>query len=301
MNFHRRLLWVAGFFAVSAAAQDLAEPSWIDRLHLAASSSVSHVDNISRTSAPATRLDATAYEFGLDSTQSRQLARNVLMVVKAETASLHVPDYDLTDHVRLGGRVTVQTKFGLGAQATVLQLNAGLAYKSARFASDRGWTSEVNLQLSKRVLPNLRFAASAGLLEHAARSAVFDLDQHSFSAEVQWDINDRWSLAGKASRLDGDIVANASSATWSQAIMGGFGQPVRDYYTARPWAVTHLYGPGWVSYNVEADVDLWSVALAYAFNDRTSVELRKSGAYVVNRTGVTYPTDSWGLSLAHRF
>lgn len=301
MNFPLRVLWVAGFFAVSSSAQDRSAPAWIDRLHLVASGSVSLVDNISRTSAPATRRDATTYEFGLNSTQSRQLARNLLAVVQAEAAALHVPDYDLTNHMRLGGRMTVQTKFGLGAQATVLQLNAGLTYKSARFASDRGWTSEVNLQLSKRVLPNLRFAASAGLLEHAARSAVFDLNQHSFSAEVHWDINDRWSLAGKASRLDGDIVANASSTTWARAIMGGFGQPVRDYYSARPWAVTQLYGPDWVSYNVEADVDLWSVSLAYAFTDRTSVELRKAGAYVVNRVGVTYPTDSWGLTLSHRF
>ena len=65
--------------------------------------------------------------------------------------------------------------------------------------------------------------------------------------------------------------------------------------------MTNLYGDGWVSYNVEADVDLWSLSLAYAVSDHTSLELRKSAAYVVNRIGVAYPTNGWALSLAHRF
>jgi hypothetical protein len=301
MNFRPFWLMIAGLLAVSVHSQQSPAPHWIDILHLTASGSVSTVNNISRTSGQATRKDATMYEFGLGGSQSRQLTRNLLLVASAEAASLHVPDYDLTDNLRLGGRVSLQTKFGLGAQATVLQFHAGSAYKSARFSADRGWTSDAGLHLSKRVLPNLRLAASAGLLEHAARSAVFDLSQHSFSAEARWDINQRWTLSGSATRLGGDIVANASGPVWAQAIGGGFGPKVSGYYTARPWSVTHLYGANWVSYNVEADVDLWSVTLAYAFSDRTAVELRKGGVYVVNKIGVTYPSDSWGLSLMHRF
>lgn len=76
---------------------------------------------------------------------------------------------------------------------------------------------------------------------------------------------------------------------------------VKYYCTSRPWSVTNIYGPGWVSYNVEAKVDLWSVSLAYAVSGHTSLELRHGGTYVVNKIGITYPTDSWNLSLAHRF
>jgi hypothetical protein len=302
MNF--RPFWLvaaAGLLAVSVRSQESPSPSWVDLLHLTASGGISKINNISRTSGQATRKDATIFEFGLGGSQSRQLTRNLLLVASAEAASLHVPDYELTDNSRLGGRISLQSKFGLGAQATVLQFHAGSTYKSARFSADRGWTSDAGLQLSKRVLPSLRLAASAGLLEHAARSAVFDLHQHSLSAEARWDINRRWTLSGNATRLGGDIVANASGPVWAQAIGGGFGQKVSGYYTSRPWDVTHLYGLNWVSYNVEADVDLWSVTLAFAFSDRTAVELRKVGAYIVNRIGVTYPTDSWGLSLMHRF
>ncbi len=69
----------------------------------------------------------------------------------------------------------MQRKFGLGPQAAVLQLSAGATWKAARLADDRGWTSEASVELAKRVLPNLRLAARATWLEHAAKRATFDL------------------------------------------------------------------------------------------------------------------------------
>lgn len=283
------------------AQRESATPAWLENLHLSASATFARTDNISRTSHVPSRKDAETYELSLVSTHSRQLARNLLLIASGEASMLAVPEYDLTDSSRLGGKLTLQRKFGLGPQAALLQVSATANYKAARFADDRGWTTEANVQLAKRVLPNLRLAAHAGWLEHTARRDTFDLGQESYSAEFRWDINDRWSLAGSAGRLSGDIVANASWPIWGQALGGGFGETVRDYYTSRPWKTTHLYGPGWVSYNVEADVDLWSASLGFAVTDHTSLELRRSAAFVANRVGVTYPTDSWSLGLNHRF
>jgi hypothetical protein len=284
-----------------AAAPAVSAADWLDRLHLTAMGSTSWVDNISRTSYAPTRHDAQTYEFSLSSSQPRQLAGNVLLVASAEVASLTVPEYDLTDSLKAGGRLSLQTKFGLGPQATVLQFSGGASYKSARLADDRGWSGELGVQLARRVLPNLRLAATASWFEHNARRDTFDLNQHSWSLDAQWDLGERWSLGGSTGRLHGDIVANAAWSAWGQALGGGFGPSVQSYYSARPWSVTNLYGPGWVSYNVEANVDLWSVSLACRLSDRTSMELRRAGAYVVNRLGITYPTASWGLGLSHRF
>ncbi|RXK55755.1 hypothetical protein ESB00_07680 [Oleiharenicola lentus] len=296
-------LFSAFLLALSSgfAQRETATPSWLENLHLSASGTFGQTGNISRTSNEATRKDAETYELSLNSTHSRQLSRNLLLIASAELSTLAVPDYELTNHNRLGGRLTLQRKFGLGPQATVLQLTASAGYKDARLAADRGWTTEAGLQLSKRVLPNLRLVANASWLEHSARRDTFDLGQESYSAEVHWDISDRWSLSGSAGRLSGDIVANASWPVWSTMLAGGFGPTILNYYTSRPWTTTHLYGEGWVSYNVEADVDLWSVSLGFSVSDRTSLELRRSAAYVVNRVGVTYPTDSWSVGLSHRF
>jgi hypothetical protein len=301
MNTPRRLLLLSGLLALTAGAQEGTAASWVENLHLTATGTAAWVNNHSRTSSPATRKDSTTYEFSLGGSQPRQLASSLLLVASEELSILRVQEFELADNLRAGGRVALQRKFGLGPLAPVLQVSGGVAYKSARFAGDRGWTTEAGIQLAKRVLPNLRLAAGAQWLEHAARSNVFDLVQHSFSVDASWDINDRWSLGGSVSRLEGDIVANAAWPVWAQAIGGGFGATVKNYYTSRPWTETHIYGPRWVSYNVEADVDLWSVSLSYRVSDHTALELRQSAAFVINRIGVRYPTDTVGLSLNHRF
>lgn len=287
--------------ALTTSAQEGTAANWVEKLHLTATGAASWVNNHSRTSAPANRKDATDYELRLGGSQPRQLAASVLVVASEEISALRVEEFELAGNFRAGGRVALQKKFGLGPMAPVLQVSGAAAYKSARFAGDRGWTTEAGIQLAKRVLPNLRLAASAQWLEHAARSNVFDLVQHSFFFEASWDINDRWSLGASVSRLEGDIVANAAWPVWVQAIGGGFGPTVQNYYTSRPWTKTHIYGPDWVSYNVEADVDLWSASLSYQVTDRTALELRKGAAFVVNRIDIRYPTDNWRLSLNHRF
>lgn len=275
--------------------------NWLENLHLSATGSASWINNLSRTSYEPTRKDADTYELTLSANHARQLAPNLLLLAGADAGSLVVPDFKLADATRFAGRLTVQTKFGLGAQATVLQAGLGANYKLARLDADRGTGTEFSVGVSKRLLPNLRVAANAQWLEHNARHAAFDLNQHSYSVEAQWDIDDHWTLIASGGRLSGDIVANAAWPVWAQAISGGFGPAVFNYYTVRPWEVSNLYGPGWVSYNVEADVDLWSLGVSYAFSDRTGVEVRHSGAYVTNKIGITYPTNTWTLGFTHRF
>lgn len=301
MNTSRQLLLLASLLGLTVRGEEGSAPGWVENLHLTASGTASWVNNHSRTSYEPTRKDASTYELSLSGSKPRQLAPDWLFVGRGEISSLTVSEYDLADNLKAGGRLSLQRKFGLGPLAPVLQFNADTTYKSARFAGDRGWTTEAGVQLAKRVLPNLRLAAGAQWLEHAARSQDFDLNQHTWSLEATWDIDEHWTLSGSASRLEGDIVANAAWSVWAQAIYGAYGPVVRNYYTSRPWSVTNIYGPGWVTYNVGADVDLWSVTLAYAVSGHTSVELRHSGAYVVNDIGIAYPTDSWSLSVSHRF
>lgn len=284
-----------------AVIADDGATAWLDSLHLSATGTVAVVDNFSRTSYAPARQDATTYELAVVSTHARQLAPSLLLVATAEADSLSVADYSLNNFLRIGGRLALQKKFGLGPQATMLQFRAGASWKNARLDDDRGWTTEGGVELSRRLLPNLRLAASATWIEHAARRNTFDLSQHAYSFDAQWDINDRWTLSGSAGRLNGDIVANATWSAWGMALSGAFGQKVYEYYDSRPWRTTRLFGPGWVSYNVEADVDLWSLSLGYRLTDHSSLELRRSSAYVVNHIGIRYPTDSWGLALSHRF
>jgi hypothetical protein len=302
MNTPAKLAILSTLLASAAFAQDRpAAPGWVDRLTLTASGTASWVENLSRTSHEPTRKDAATFDLNLGASHHQQLAPAWLLHASVDTSFFAAPDYELTSHFKVSPRLGLQRKFGLGPLAPVLSLETTLPYKSARLGADSGWGADATLRLTKRFIPEFKAALVGQWLEHNARSETFDLNQHSLSVEATWDINEHWSLAGSAGLLTGDIVANAAWPIWGQAISGGFGPVVADYYNSRPWEVTNLYGPGWVSYNVEADVDLWSLALAYTLTDHTTAELRYSSAFVVNKIGVRYPTDSWGLGVVHRF
>ncbi|MDQ5979727.1 MAG: hypothetical protein QG602_2702 [Verrucomicrobiota bacterium] len=302
MKTPRALLATLVLAAIQAAAQQAPlRPAGLEILHLTASGAFGRSENISRTSYQPARRDAETYELTLSSTHSRQLAGNLLLTGTAEISTMSVPQYGLTNRNLYGGRLTLQRKFGLGAQAPVLQFTAGTSFRDARNDGERGWTTEARLELAKRVLPQLRLAAQAGWLEHTARRDTFDLGQESYSAEIRWDLSDRWSLTGTAGRLTGDVVAGTSWSVWDNMLAGGLGQAVFDCYTSRPWMITNLYATRWVSYNIESEVDFWSVSLGYAVTDRTWLELRRSASFVVNTVGVTYPTGSWSLGLTRRF
>lgn len=296
-----RLALLALALVSTLRAQSAESPAWVERLNPTVSVDTAWVENISRTSYEPTRKEAATFGFDLAGTLARQLAPSVLAIGSAELSALAVRGFGLANHTDVAARATLQKKFGLGPQAWVFQAGVSGGYKAARFAGDRGFDTEANVQLSKRVLPNLRLVAGARWQEHDARSATFDLDQSSRFVEAQWDLGERWALSGEASRLRGDIVANAAWPIWTQALAGAFGPTVSGYYSSRPWSVTQLYGPGWVSYNVEADVDLWSVALSYACSDRAAIELRYRSVYVVNDAGVAYPGRSSELRWNYRF
>lgn len=290
------LLAGAGWVPARAGAAD-----WWESVVVTTEGSVNWVNNLSRTSDAPTRKNGSTYELSLGAIQHRQLARDWFLHTGVEAALFGATKYDLAGRIDLGPQVGLQRKFGLGPLAPTLQFDAAATYRAARFSGDRGWTVKTGLHLAKRFTPSFRAGLGGQWLEHYARSATFDLQQHSFFVEAAWDINARWSLSGSAGRTSGDIVANAAGAVWAQAISGGFGPEIFDYYTARPWETTNVYGPGWVSYNVEADVDLWSLKATYAVSRQTMAEIRYQSAFSVNYTGIRYPSDSWGLAFAHRF
>jgi hypothetical protein len=275
--------------------------NWLENLGLSAGTTATWVDNLSRTSNEPTRKSAMTYDFSLSASRHQQLAPSWLLHLDAAAEYHAVPDYDLTSCGMLGARAGLQEKFGLGPLAPVLQFDAGYTYKAARFAGDRGWTADAGLRLSKRFDPRLKVSAAGQWSKHDADSPIFDLQQRAWSVEAAWDISDRWRLTGSAGRLQGTIVANAAWNIWGMAIGGGFGPTVSNYYNSIPWGVTNLYGAGWVSYRVKADVDLWSLALACEVSEPLTLELRYNSAFVVNKIGIRYPTESWGLGLNYRF
>lgn len=258
-------------------------------------------ENISRTSNLPEQRDADLLEASLSATQSRQLSRDWFAWLAAEASTHHERGFSLTDRTRLGVRAGARRKFGLGPQALTLDVDAAYAYQLARYDGDRGWRIETNARLSKRLGDNLRLGLSGGWRQTYARHAAFDLRQREAAVDVAWDFADGWQLTAGAGRFRGDITANASGPTYASALAGAFGPAVQAYYSVIPFEQNNLYGPNWISYRVQARGDPRWLGLSYALTESTSLTARFWTIEVINRVDVSYETDFWSLSLAHRF
>lgn len=300
MKFPRHLIFLT-LPAASLTALASQPPGWAANIHVSATAEASWVENASRTSLASTRQDAALYEVAVNLTTPRQLAPAWLAQLGLDTRFTAEPEFSLNNRLAAGPRASLQYKFGLGPYAPTLEASASVLYHDVRLGAASGWVATTGLRLAKRFSPTFRASLFADWNESYARSAVFDVQQHTLGLEAAWDFTERWRISVSASRLSGDIVTNAAPATWAQAISGGLGATVSDYYTTVAWDVTDLYGQNWVSYNVAADVDLWSTTLDYRINDDTTLGLSLRSAYVVNRIDVRYPSKAWTLNLNHRF
>lgn len=258
-------------------------------------------DNISRTSDPAAARDTTTLDLTAAATFNRQLSRDWFAWAAAEAASFADFDFELTNRAQLGPRTGLRRKFGLGPQALMLDLNAGLSRRFARHEGSGGWVADAGARLSKRLGDTVRFGLTGEWQQVYARHSTFDTRHTQAGFDAAWEIADRWQLAAGLDRLWGDVVANATGPTYAKALAGGFGPSVQAYYSAISFETNQLYGRNWVSYRVHAhSVAAW-LSLSYVLDDRTSLAARVWRIEVVNQVGIRYDTEIWSLTLARRF
>lgn len=259
------------------------------------------IENIARASAPNDWRDVWRHEARGSLGALRELRHGLLATLDAAAAAEHVPKYRLADGVSAGGAATLRQKFGLGAFAPAVSVDAGMRFRHSRLGLDDGWTPSAALRLTKRLTRSWRAGIHGDWEQHYARSAIFDTKHHRFFATLAWDITPTLQLSHGNGRLWGSFVGNASGAIWPRARNGDFGQHVGTYYNTVPWARTHLYGPNWVSYLVDGRVSFFWFELSPALGRNTSVPLRYENRISINQVGVRYRQDVWSLSLLHRF
>jgi hypothetical protein len=192
-------------------------------------------------------------------------------------------------------------KFGLGPMVPVLE--GGLALTAMRFheSGRSGWRQEGFVSLSQRLTASWRVVATANWESFTASRAPFDTHARRIALETYYDVTDTWQVGAGASRLHGQLVANAAWSVWGQALGGALGPTVQQYYRSVPWEVSNTFGQGWVAYRVECRADFWWTQLSARLSDRTSVPLRYESVKVVNRIGVRYDSAFWSLGVLHRF
>jgi hypothetical protein len=260
-----------------------------------------YAENISRTSFEPTAEDAAVFALDGAYLHAKQLARNWTFIGALEVGAENVGEFSGLNRRSAGARATVRHKFGLGPMVPVLE--GGAALTAVRFHENgrSGWREEGFVSLSQRITASWRVVAAASWESFTASRAPFDTHARRLGLETHYDVTDTWQFGAGASRMHGQLVANAAWSVWGQAIGGGLGPAVQQYYTRIPWEVSHTFGPGWVAYRVECRADFWWAQLSARLSDRTSMPLRYESVKVINRIGVRYDSAFWSLGVLHRF
>lgn len=263
--------------------------------------STTWAENITRASAPADWRDAHRFEVNGGFGHFRQLAAGLITTGEVVAACEHVPRYRSLDAFTAGFSGEARQKFGLGAFAPVVSLDAGLRGRAARLDEDAGWTATAALRVSKRITESFRTSVAGDWQQHHARRSIFDTRHHRVFGTIAWDLTDRLQISHGNGRLWGDFTANASPGIWARALSGMLGANIADYYNTVPWAPLDVFGPGWVTYRVRGRVSFWWLEISPAIGRDTSLPLRYESRFSVNKVGVKYRQDLWTLQLLHRF
>jgi hypothetical protein len=262
---------------------------------------VTAAENFSRTSYAPTAQDATVFDVDGAFLHAKQLAPNWTLIAALEGQAENVAQFSAMNRLSGGARATVRHKFGLGPNVPVLEAGGAVTAVRFRESGRSGWREEAFASLSQRIGETLRLVATANWENFSASHAPFDTHAHRFGLEAYWDATETWQLGAGASRLDGQLVANAVWPVWAQAIGGGFGPTVQNYYTSIPWEVSNTFGNGWVAYRVDCRANFWWAQLAARLSEHTSLPLRYEHAEVINHIGIRYASAFWSLGVLHRF
>lgn len=266
-----------------------------------AEASATWAENIGRSSAPGDWRDAWRYEGRAAYSVFREWRAGFVTTGEVDAGFEHTPRFSEQTAFTGGFSGQLRQKFGYGAFAPVLSLDAGLRRRAAQLDGDDGWTATAGLRVARRITQAWRVAATGDWQQHYARHSIFDTRHHRVFGTLTWDISPRWQLSHGNGRLWGDFTANASWPVWANALSGAFGPAIESYYNTVAWDITHGYGPNWVTYRVTGHVSFWWLELSPALGRNTSLPLRYESRFSVNKVGIKYRQDLWSLQLLHRF
>ena len=258
-------------------------------------------ENLSRTSYAPDRENAAVYDGSVAAAWHQQLAPDWTAQLQAEAGFEQVRAFPGLDSGHGGARLDLRRKFGLGPFAPVLTGWAQAARYDLHERERSAWRTEAGASLSQRLTDEWRITAGGQWDEDYARGHPYDVRHRRLSLETSWDVLERCQLGAGASRLWGELTANANEDIFYQAQDGSLGPAVAAYYRSVPFEHSTAFDTDWVAYRIDCRADLWWVGATLAVGENTSLPLRFESARVVNRVDIRYKSEFWSLSVVHRF
>jgi hypothetical protein len=258
-------------------------------------------NNLSRTSNTPDWENGSLYDVTVSGAWHRQLAPDWLATGTVEIGAEQVRPFPGLDQQSVAVEFDFRRKFGLGPFAPTVTFMGRAGYLDFHDSDRSHENLQAGLILGKRLTESWRVSASGTWNEDRASVDPYSIRNQRISVETNWEILDGCELNAGASRLWGQLTANANEDVFAEAQMGSLGAAAADYYRTLAFEHSTAFDTDWVAYRIDCRADLWWAGVTIALGNNTSFPLRYESALVTNRAQISYRSDFWSLSVVHRF
>ncbi|OHE82959.1 MAG: hypothetical protein A3G75_09315 [Verrucomicrobia bacterium RIFCSPLOWO2_12_FULL_64_8] len=250
----RRTLALSLVIGVATALAGRSE-SWAPALTTA----VTGDDNLSNSDRGPDEVSALLFEVELDARTRRQLSRNLALSYGAAAAVEAVPEFSALDTGRLGPRLGLHWKSGLGPYAPGLHLESTADWITVRETDRGGLAGSLALSWTKRWTDVDRCEIGVAATRHDARGPVFSRTGWTAGGHYTRDLSERWSLQAGLQYREGDVVSHAT--------------PPRPDLVAHARARTPVstFDRSFVAYRLEAQTWSASAGMTCSLNNHTAL------------------------------
>ena len=234
------------------------------------------------------RIDALQTEADILASQRYSFGHNDSIHPTLHVGGEWWPRYHGLNRAALGGRVEWRHKFGLGKEAPIFSIEAGLDGVIADETGRRGTRTAVTAALRKRFNDAWRGTISHEFSRHDARFAVFDRVGNETTLELARELTDVARLTFSLRYRDGDVLSYGTPPRPDLVALAADRMPVE------------TFGRPMVAYSIDARTIAGRVAAIRALDESSALVL----AYeyrTTEKSPLRYVNHLVSLGLVHQF
>lgn len=276
-HLHRALAALALCLATSARAD------WIRDFAITGL----YNDNVSNSNLSADKLDDFAFDASVRLGKFAELSSAVKVSFTLDFDSRLWANYADLDNLRVGATASLRYRFGLGAMAPFLRLEAGVHYAGFNQDLQDGSRYRVALVAGKRFTDRLE--AQAAFLFDAAdtQSRLYDQVGFGVSIHASFNLTSSTQLTADYTFRHGDVVSYAVPPRPELAAL------------ANDRAGVTTFGTPYVAYNIDATTNSFAVGINQALTRTLGFSLRyefsETSRSTIHYTNNVF-TAAWQLS-----
>ncbi len=252
-------LWnLSAAFALLVTGVDQSRADWIRDLR----GEVSYDDNLSNSDREADQKGDFAFAAQARFGRFGELTDHLLLTMTADIDARAYAEYQDFNRVLLASSASLRYRFGLGAMAPFIRMEASGGYANFKQNLQDGWRCRTGITVGKRMTE--RFAVDAGYFfeDINGRVRVFDRRSNVFALTAYFDLTEATQLTAAYEFRDGEVVSYAIPPRPDLFLLANVQRPVS------------TFGPIYQAYNLDATTNLLAFGISQALTRSVSINLR---------------------------